>query len=78
MLQPSREFFCGADTLCHEPWTDDVSILDFDGVAAQCGTAGFVYVPKLAQKSRDCAHIERPKNPQPALFQGFNIEVSSG
>ncbi len=78
LLQPLGKFFCGEHPMRHEPGTDNVSILDFDSVATQRRLAIFAYLPNLSQKACHYAHIESPKDHQPAVFQGFDIEMSHG
>ena len=46
-------------------------------MTAQRYTALFAHLPHLLQKARHNAHVERPKDDQPAVFQGFDIEVSN-
>jgi hypothetical protein len=62
----------------HKPGTDDEPILEFDSVPAQGRPAIFAYLPKLAKKAGDNDHVKRPKDDQPAVVRGFDIEVADG
>ncbi len=75
-MEPAGKVFRGENALRHEPRTDNVTLLDFDSMTAQCGTARFVNLPNLLQKARHYVPIQRPKDDQPFIFQSFDIEVS--
>jgi hypothetical protein len=77
-MEPSREFLRGADSLRHDPGTDKIPTFHCNRVTAQAGAALLAHLPNLSQKACHHGHVERPKDDQPAVFQGCDIEVSKG
>jgi hypothetical protein len=47
-------------------------------VTAQRRTAVFAYLTNLLQQACHNGHIEGSEDNQPAVFQGFDIEVADG
>jgi hypothetical protein len=78
LMKPPCEFFRGANPLHHKPGTDNVAVLDFNGVTAQRRASVFAYLTELLQQACHDRHVERPEDDYPAVFQRFDIEVPDG